>query len=511
MEKPPVAVGISETALANLAALLRDTALNIPRRDFCAPLLPPGVVPKGARYALDSGSANGLYGWLNGSPALCGLGFPGYQYLAELAQRSEYRAPTEVISTEMTREWGHFTGASEAKLKELTTAFEDFAVRELFRVMADYDGYYGRGQLYVVPKGQETDQRRKLPLLVDERTMTKGWLKGFKAIEPVWTTPYTFNSNVPERPDFYRPDWWYVMGKQTHATRLLTFISRPLPDILKPSYNFSGLSLSQMIEPYVIRWLKTVDSVNRLLSNFSFIYLKTNMQATLTQGADGQDIMKRAALFNMFRDNRGLGLCDKNSEEFQQIVTPLSGLSELQAQAQEHMAAPTHIPLVKLTGITPAGLNASSEGEIKVFYDWIAAGQSNQFAPNLRTVMKMVQLHLWGKIDPKIKWEWTPLDTPTDKEESEIRKSDGDRDAAYVDRGIVSPDEVRERLRNDPRSGYTQLQGDAPDLALEEHELGQAGAEADAERSEQAAQSQHERDKELEQMRLKAKKPPAKK
>ncbi|WP_241502645.1 anti-CBASS protein Acb1 family protein [Bombella intestini] len=42
--------------------------------------------------------------------------------------------------------------------------------------------------------------------------------------------------------------------------------------------------------------------------------------------------------------------------------------------------------LVKLFGITPNGLNASSEGEIRVFYDEIAAFQENN--------LQLVQLPL---------------------------------------------------------------------------------------------------------------------
>jgi hypothetical protein len=78
-------------------------------------------------------------------------------------------------------------------------------------------------------------------------------------------------------------------------------------------------------------------------------------------------MLKRAQLFNMMRDNRGVMMLDKDSEEFFQHNTPLSSLTELQAQAQEHMAAPTHIPLVKLTGVTPAGLNASLMAKSKCF------------------------------------------------------------------------------------------------------------------------------------------------
>lgn len=473
----------------------------IPRRPFQAPVLPPGVVPKGARFALDNAASGQGFGWLNGQPGFCGMGFPGYTYLSELAQRSEYRAPTETMAKELTREWIKLTGADEAKLSELKQAFEEFNVQSCFRDVAVMDGFFGRGQLAINIKGQESDQRRKLPLIVDDKgaTIQRGALLGFKPVEPIWTTPYSYNSIDPFRADFYKPDWWYVLGKQTHSSRLLTFVSRPVPDILKPSYNFSGMSLTQLVEPYVVRWLKTVDSVNRLISNFSLTALATNMGSTLEEGGNGSELFKRAALFNQLRDNRGLMLIDKDAEDILQKNTPLAGLSDLQAQAQEHMAAPTHIPLVKLTGITPAGLNANSDGEIKVFYDHVASEQEDLFRAHLNTVCRVIQLHLWGKVDPKIKAEFIPLDSPTDTELAKMRADDGKRDKDYVDGGVVSPDEVRDRLRNDPNSGYTFLKGDAPTPLLDkEHELGQEGADADADRSEEAAQKAHQRAKDLE-------------
>jgi len=492
----------------------------IPRRPFKAPDLPPGVVPRGEKMACDNVAATGNYGWLNAQQGWCGLGFPGYTYLSELAQRSEYRAPAEVTATELTRKWIRFTGADEDKLKELTQAFEDFGVREHFATMGEYDGLFGRGNLYVNIKGQDAPQSRRLPLVVDAenkgKTIAKGSLVGFKPIEPIWTTPSMYNSNDPTKPDFYKPDMWYVLGVPTHASRLLTFVSRPVPDILKPAYNFSGMSLSQLIEPYVVRWLKTVDSVNRLISNYSTSGIRTNLMATL-EGGNGGDIFKRMQLFNQMRDNRGVLVLDKDSEEFFQFNAPLAGLGDLQAQAQEHMAAPTHIPLVKLTGITPSGLNASSEEDLIVWYDWIAALQNNFLSGHLRTVLKIVQCHLWGAPDADIKFEWIALNSPTTKEESEIRKADGDRDTAYVGGGIVSPDEVRERLRNDPNSGYTFIEGDAPLPPLEQeagimeegkqadHERGEESAAEAHARNEESAAAQHKRDVALERAKPKPK------
>lgn len=493
-------------ALLGLLASDPQYAKDMPRREFGPPKLPPGVIPEGRKncLAMDSDGNAGMYGYLNESP-MCGLGFPGYPYLSNLAQRSEYRAPTEVIASEMTREWINFTGVKGSKQKDLEKAFTDFGVRECVRLALEHDGLFGRGQLFVGIKGQDSDKRRARPLLIDDNGagISKGSLLGFKPIEPIWTTPTFYNSNDPTAPNFYKPEMWYIVGKATHATRLLSFISRPVPDILKPSYNFGGLSLSQLIEPYVLRWLKTVDGVNRLINNFSIINLQTDLLSSLADGGDGgAGLFERMRVFTTMRDNQGLFISDKDRELLESIAVPLSGLSELQAQAQEHMAAPTHIPLVKLTGITPSGLNASSDGEIKVFYDWIGASQANDITPHLRTILKIVQLNLWGKVDPAIGFEYIPLDSPTDKEESEMRKSDGDRDSAYVDRGVLDPVEVRQRLKNDPKSGYTFIDPEAapvpPDQDNAEHAAGlqEKGKEADAQRGEESAEASARREAE---------------
>jgi phage-related protein (TIGR01555 family) len=492
---------LNKLASENTGAVMRPHEL---------PKLPPGVAPKRAPLAMDSASNNALFSYLNNGGGFCGLGFPGYPYLAELAQRSEYRAPIETIANEMTREWVKLKGADEEKLKELKQAMIDFSVREKFRLATIHDGEFGRGQIYINIKNQNTPNKRKLPLKVDPATIKKGSLVGFQNIEPMWTTPYAYNTSDPTEPDFYRPDLWYVMGVPTHADRLLTFIARPLPDMLKPSYNFGGLSLSQLTEPYVNRWLKVVDGVSRIITSFSITYIATDMQATLQDAGAADTLVQRARVFNLLRDNRGLGFINKDTEEFGQLNTPLSGLHELQAQAQEHMAAPTHIPLVFLTGITPSGLNASSDGEIKVFYSWIAGEQQNFYAGHLRTVLSLLQLHLWGAVDPDIDFEFVPLSKPTDAEAATIRKTDAEAISILVTGAIISADEGREKLRSDDKAGFTFLEGDAPAPALLEHELGEEKAELDAGRAEEAAGKEHERNLELEKTKAAAK-PAAKK
>lgn len=519
---------------------------NLIYRKVEAPKLPTGVIPTtmppenamlGPYVALDSEFNAPAYAYAN--QAALGLGFPGYAYLSELAQRSEYLTASNTIASEMTREWiklitkgktkgkdseevqaqtandrgplpedvdadqdGDVDGGLEDKIEQLTEAMETFKVRAHFRKIAEVDGLFGRAQLFIDINHGRGDSKGnlELPLCIDKATVPKGSLCGFKVIEPIWTTPYSYNAMDPLAADFYRPRAWFVMGKRVHSDRLLTFISADVPDILKPAYNFGGLSMTQRMESDVYQWLRTRNSVGDLIHNFSVMCLKTDMTNVLSGQPDSPGgLFDRAKFFTQTRDNQGLTLLDFAREDIAAVNVPLAGLDKLMSQFQEHMAAPSHIPLVKLLGITPAGLNASSEGEIKVFYDFVRAQQQMFFAEHLNTVIQLLQLHLFGEIDDAIGFEFVALTSPTVKELSEIRKSDAETAATYIDKGVLDPAEVRERVASDPDSGYDNLNPadvpEPPDMGLldKQHELGQEGAEADHERGEESAEAAHKR------------------
>jgi phage-related protein (TIGR01555 family) len=421
-----------------------------------APQLMPGVVPDGIKapvMAQDSPTYQQQYYGYDG------CGFPGFSYLSQLATRAEYRAFASSLSTELTRKWLEFTSTQDdgnensQKLKAIEEEFKRIKVRETIRACAENDCYFGRAQIFIEIAGAN----RKLPLVLDGRTVKQGSLQRIVSVEPIWTTPSAYNALDPAAPDFYKPSQWYMLGQEVHASRMLTITTRPLPDILKPAFNFAGMSLSQLAEAYVDNWLRTRQSVSDLISNFSITALATAMDQILQGNDNGADLLARADLFTATRDNKGLMLIDKEREELVQVNTPLSGLHELQAQSQEHMCSVSRTPAVILTGISPSGLNASSEGEIQVFYDWVAAQQEAYWREPIETILKVVQLSLFGEIDPSIGFDFVPLYQLTEKEESDIRLQDSQVATNYINMGIVTNDEVREKLAHDPNSGFQGL------------------------------------------------------
>ena len=129
------------------------------------------------------------------------------------------------------------------------------------------------------------------------------------------------------------------------------------------------------------------------------------------------------------------------------------------------------IPSVKFTGMQPTGLNASSEGEIRVFYDTIHAYQNKFFRPNLNTVVSIAQVTLWGEADPDIVYDFVPLWELSEKEKGEKRKADAETHQLYIDMGAFSAEEVRKIAVDDPELPFAGLDpDDVPSLILEEEQ-----------------------------------------
>lgn len=446
------------------------------------PLHPPGVVPASTRLAMDEimpaptampvgfsapmGGVGGIYG---------SFGFP---FLTELAQRPEYRKMSSTIATEMVRAWIELqtVGDDKAdKIAQINDEMNRLRVRDCFGDCAEKDGLFGGAHIYIdtgdtndpmelaLPIGDGSDQTSK-------QKIGSGGLKSIRTVEPIWCYPQGYSTQNPLKSDWYRPSVWGVMGQTVHASRLLTMIGRPVPDYLKAAYSFRGLSLSQMAYPYVENWIRTRQSVSDIIHSFSVFVLETDLGAIM-QGGAGDSLAARLNLFNMTRDNLGVMAINKETEGFDNVAAPLSGLDALQAQSQEQMSSVSSIPLSILLGITPSGLNASSEGEIRIFYDFIHAYQERLFRQPLTTIINFIQLSLFGEVDPAITFRFVPLWSMSEAERATVRKTEAETAQIHIDSGVISPEEERRRVANDPDTLYHGLDvEDVPDLSAEEAE-----------------------------------------
>lgn len=449
--------GRKDLVISGVALAEANSAYGRPLNPWELPT-PPEWLGDNVAMAMDSAGGMGiadLYSWAMGGALHEGIGFLGYPYLAELSQRPEYRRVVEIWAAEATRKWITLSG-DEDRIDLIEKEMKRLKVRDRFRKLAEHDGFFGRGQLFIDLGHASTSPELSKPLILKAK-MGKGKLKNLKNLEPFWSYPGPYQSTNPLASDYYRPKYWQVMTSVVHSSRLLNVVGREMPDMLKPAYSFGGLSQSQMIKPYVDNWLRARQSVSDLLHAFSTMVLATDM-STILQGGAAKGLLDRLELFNNSRDNRGVMAINKETEELTNVSTPLGSVDKILAQSQEQIASVSGIPLVILLGVTPSGLNASSDGEIRTFYATIKAYQERVFRDPLTKVLELVQLNIDGEIDPDITFEFVDLWETPEAEKANIRKSDADMDVAYVGAGIVSNEEVRARIVQDEDSPYYQME-----------------------------------------------------
>lgn len=464
LDNQPKGMRISDATLWEARTHRRP--LPAPEEVFANARPMPGVLPAG--MAMDSAcppNSAGTWGAASIMETMMheGLTFLGYPYLAQLTQRAEYRHATEIWAEHATRNWIELKG-DDAKIKALADELERLGARDAIESTLNLDGHFGRGQIFLDFGDADNPREISRPLKIDKRKINQSRpLRAIKVVEPMWSYPAAYETSNPLAQGFYTPKAWYVYGKTVHASRLLTLIGRPVPDMLKPAYAFGGLSLTQMMKPYVDNWLRTRQSVSDMAHSYSTMVLLTDMDAVL-QGGDAGGLFDRVDTYVDMRDNQGVFVADKAREDVKNVAAPISGLDKLQAQAQEQLSSVSRIPLSIYLQITPTGLNASSEGELRSFKEDVKSLQEKKIDPILRTIVNVVQLSLWGEIDEKITYEYVPLWEMSDKEKAEVRKIDAETDQLYEAAGAVSNEEIRDRLRNDESSLYHGgLKGAAPE------------------------------------------------
>lgn len=409
-----------------------------------------------------------------------GIGFPGYPYLSALALRGEYQNIVGIREREFFRKWGHFQSRSgnsdkiKAKVEEIEKEMERLEVRQNLRQSFKNDENFGNGFMTVLWDGDAENEEELESVLPSGPELKGKLIERLQVVEPVWITPDTYEAWNPLRKDFYIPQHWWVMGKRVHISRITQIIQRPMHDLFKQAFNFGGLPITLMAKPYVDNWLRNRQNVPDIINTLRVFVVKEdltlNASGLKTAGAPngrGKTLNQALRSWQRTMDNFGILALSKDGG-LDVKTTPLSDLHDLLGQSLEQICCITNIPVIKFTTNQPAGLNATSDGTIRTFYDTGRAIRENDIQPSLMRIVDLIQLTLWGEIDEDIEWIWDDLyeETPADKLDMESKKAD--IRASDCQNGFITADEGREQLRGDPDSIYAaanvELTGSAVDM-----------------------------------------------
>ncbi|MGN0016030.1 MAG: anti-CBASS protein Acb1 family protein [Candidatus Avelusimicrobium sp.] len=403
------------------------------------------------------------------APKLAGIStFLGYSFLSFLAQDGMISNAITTIADEMTRKWGEVTCSaenSEDKIKFIEEQLKDLSTSSVFQEAMIYTGFFGGALIYLDVRGEdgiEPDAAElETPLYkpgapdFNKAKLAGKRLYGLKAIEPINIAPGAFNSTDPTKQNFYEPDYYFVLGKRIHASRFLKIVENTPPMVLKPVYQFFGIPQAQLALEYVQDFYENKRSTTRLVKKFSLTYIKTDTQALLGTGSGG--VQARIKTFAKYRDNDGIGVFDINEEEIGQINTPLSGLKEIWYANLEQIPMIFKIPIIKMLGQTPGGLNATGENDMRNFYDNINTKQKKVFS---KEVLKLLNIICFcASLDTAgLDFTWISLYEPTPKEQADINLIKANTDAVLHSVGALGNDDIAKRISADKTSGYDGIE-----------------------------------------------------
>lgn len=390
-----------------------------PKRDYGHAVTNAFLDPKLAleyKMAADShlpwlANAKTLAGHLAHMGQWAGLsGFLGYGGLSELWQNGLIKACIDTIADEMSRKWivlkenGNETGD---KLKRLREACEEYRLRDLFNNAVRWNELFGGCMLYI-DTGTQDPQDLLYPLYVSRLSSDLKNFKGFTLIEPVNTFPGVYNSIDPKAKNYFEPDTWWILGDRVHASRLIKFQTSELPQLLKPAYNFYGVPHAQILADYVAHFQQCRVATARALTNFSRTILKTSMFDIMAEDGGADTLQTRLAILSN-SSNDGMTGIDKEGEDIAQVNMPISGMSDIVWQALEILCVINKSPAVKTLGVSPSGFSATGDSDFQNWYDHVKSKQEKDISQQIKKCLDILQIHLFGDIDPAITFEFAPL------------------------------------------------------------------------------------------------------
>lgn len=424
------------------------------------------------RLAMDSALSadGGVYSLLQHSLQM-GMGvfpqFMGYGALQNLAQNGLVRACVGTVADDMTRAWIELRREGEGAtddsdlLPRLAAKLEEIRAQDVFHEAVELAGYEG-GALVFLDTGAEGDALAE-PLNMSSYSgeLRPGSPLRLVAVDPVNVFPGDYNSLDPLAADYFRPTSWWVLGKRVHASRLLRVVGNEVPVLLRPAYNFLGIPQAQILWDYVLHFQDCRAAAARLLTKFSLTVFKTQMFNGIQFGAtEATQLDSRIRYLVQNMSNDGVLAVDMESEDVIKVETPLSGVTDIVRQALEFLAAVNRTPAVKLLGISPSGFNATGESDIRNYYDHIRSMQEKMMRGPFKTLLNCLQLVTTGDIDPTISFDFRPLGEEDRAALAAMQKTRADTAAVYLDRGVISQEEARKALADDPDSGFSDIDVD---------------------------------------------------
>jgi len=381
-------------------------------------------------------------------------GFIGYQACALIAQHWLVdKACSQSGEDSVRNGWEIKTDGnalSDEELSKIKTQDIKFKIKENLVEFNRFKNIFGiRVAIFEV----ESDDPKyyEKPFNIDG--VTEGSYKGMSQVDPYWMTPMMTSACTQNPADkhFYDPEYWVISGKKYHRSHLCIARGPAPADILKPTYIFGGIPLTQRI-------YERVYAAERIANEAPLLALSKRTTAIHVDVAKAManetSFVEKLLFWVKYRDNHAVKVLGKD-ESMEQFDTNLSDFDSLIMNQYQLVAAIAKTPATKILGTSPKGFNATGEFETVSYHEELESLHEHTFDPMLERHYLLTMKSMGHEVQVSI--VWNPVDSISTQVRAELNAKKAAAHEIYVNVGAVSPDEVRQTLRDDSTSGYNRL------------------------------------------------------
>lgn len=260
-------------------------------------------------------------------------------------------------------------------------------------------------------------------------------------------------------PEYYDISPVYGQSFRVHESRCLLFKNGNLPQSSsRTEYRFFGMPEYARIQKAIQETVTSHGNGVKLLDRAVQAIYKMNDLASLLETEDGEDIvLRRLRIIDMAKGIISSIAIDANGEDYDYKTVTFSGVKDIVDASCNMLSAVTNIPQTKLFGRSPAGENASGDGDMENYYTFVRKIQKLNLKKNLKILLDVILMS--GKYKgkyveaPKYKLEFKPLWSLSETEQANVNQikaatelSKAQTAQVYVDMQALDASEVRKRL-----------------------------------------------------------------
>lgn len=231
-----------------------------------------------------------------------------------------------------------------------------------------------------------------------------------------------------------------------HHTRVIRLEGREMPYFIWRANAMWHDSTLQIL----INNLKQYDSAVAALTTMLFqanvdIIMQSGLRAALSTKNGSAKALERFRQFVLNKSFNGVGVLDKDTEEYQRHPYTFSGVDKAFDKVMYDVCGAADVPFTRLFGQSPAGMNATGESDDRHYYDHVAARREEHMDPALNKLDEFLVRSVLGYMPDGYESEWLPLWQPTDAEKATTENTKAQTAQTHwnmgcVDEGVIAND-----------------------------------------------------------------------